>query len=84
MRLKKQNVELASSELDKTKQDLEETQKNLNALNYLKFIPLLSGYYNDADRLVNAGFDGLGAARVLIDSVEPYADLLGLKGQGSL
>ncbi len=81
--LKKQNVELASSELDKTKQDLEETQKNLNALSYLKFIPLLSGYYNDADHLVNAGFDGLGAARVLIDSVEPYADLLGLKGQGS-
>src|SRR3989344_2310175 len=81
--LKKQNVELASTELEKTKQDLEETQKNLRALSYLKFIPLLSGYYNDADHLVNAGFDGLGAARVLIDSIKPYADLLGLKGQGS-
>ncbi|OGH32679.1 MAG: hypothetical protein A2953_01425 [Candidatus Levybacteria bacterium RIFCSPLOWO2_01_FULL_36_54] len=81
--LKKQNVELASLELDKTKQGLEETQKNLNALSYLKFIPLLGGYYNDADRLVNAGFDGLGAARILIDSVKPYADILGLKGQGS-
>lgn len=81
--LKKQNIELASSELDKTKQDLKETKKNLKALSYLKFIPFLGGYYNDADHLVNAGFDGLGAARVLIDSVEPYADLLGLKGQGS-
>ena len=81
--LKKQNIELASTELDKTKQDLSETQKNLNALSYLKFIPLASGYYNDAQHLVNAGFDGLGAARVLIDSVKPYADILGLKGQGS-
>jgi len=81
--LKKQNVELASLELNKTKQDLEETQGDLKALSYLKFIPLLSGYYNDAQRLVNAGFDGLGAARVLIDSVKPYADILGLKGQGS-
>src|SRR3989338_1239232 len=81
--LKKQNIELASSELDKTKQGLLETQDNLKTLSYLKFIPFLSGYYNDADHLVNAGFDGLGAARVLIDSVEPYADILGLKGQGS-
>jgi len=81
--LKKQNIELASSELDKTKQGLLETQDNLKTLSYFKFIPLLSGYYNDAQHLVNAGFDGLGAARVLIDSVEPYADLLGLKGQGS-
>ena len=81
--LKKQNVELASSELDKTKQDLEKTQSDLKALSYLKFVPLLSGYYNDAEHLINAGLDGLGAARVLIDSIEPYADLLGLKGQGS-
>src|SRR3989344_6484271 len=81
--LKKQNVELASLELDKTKQNLLQTQKNLKALSYLKFIPFLSGYYNDADHLVNAGFDGLGAARILIDSVKPYADILGLKGQGS-
>jgi len=81
--LKKQNIELASTELDKTKQDLSKTQSDLKALSYLKFIPFLSGYYNDADHLVNAGFDGLGAARVLIDSVEPYADILGLKGQGS-
>src|SRR3989344_1629584 len=51
--LKKQNVELASTELDKTKQDLKVTQKNLKALSYLRFIPLLSGYYNDADHLVN-------------------------------
>src|SRR3989338_4822742 len=81
--LKKQNVELASLPIYKTKQNLLQTQKNLKALSYLKFIPFLSGYYNDADHLVNAGFDGLGAARILIDSVKPYADILGLKGQGS-
>jgi len=81
--LKKQNIELASTELDKTKRDLLQTQSDLKALSYLKFIPLFSSYYNDAEHLINAGFDGLGAARVLIDSVKPYADILGLKGQGS-
>lgn len=81
--IKKQNIELASQELDKTKAELVQTQKDLGALGILKIIPIVNVYYNDAIHLVNAGFYGLDAARVLIDSVEPYADVLGLKGKGS-
>lgn len=79
--LKKQNVELASEELDKTKESLVQTQKSLDAMGYLKFIPIAGMYYSDAQHLTKAGFYGLSAARVLIDSIEPYADLLGLKGK---
>ena len=79
--LKKQNVELASAELDKTKESLVQTQKSLDAMSYLKFIPIAGMYYGDAQHLVKAGFYGLSATRVLIDSIEPYADLLGLKGK---
>lgn len=79
--LKKQNIEQASIELDKTKTSLTQTQKSLDAISYLKFVPLASGYYNDAQHLTKAGFYGLGAARVLIDSIAPYADILGLKGK---
>lgn len=81
--IKKQNVTLASEELAKTKVKLAATQNSLHSMIYLKFIPVASWYYNDADHLVNAGFHGLDGAAILIDSVEPYADLLGLKGQGS-
>lgn len=81
--LKKQNVELASVELFKTKDALIQTQKDLHVMGYLKFIPIASGYYNDADHLMNAGFDGLDSAIILVDSIKPYSDLLGLKGQGS-
>jgi hypothetical protein len=81
--LKKQNVEAAGAELEKTKQDLEETQKNLYKMGYVKYIPIASWYYNDADHLIKAGFDGLDAAIVLTNSLKPYADVLGLKGQGS-
>src|SRR3972149_3373579 len=81
--IKQQNVDLASSELIKTKTALADTQKNLHSMFYLKFIPIASWYYNDADHLINAGFHGLDAATILIDSIKPYADLLGLKGQGS-
>ncbi|MBI2031205.1 MAG: DUF4012 domain-containing protein [Candidatus Levybacteria bacterium] len=81
--VKKQNVELASQELVKAKADLAQTQKDLNSFSYAKFIPIVGLYYNDADRLVKAGIDGLEAAIILVDSVKPYADVLGLKGQGS-
>ena len=81
--VKKQNVALASDELAKTKEKLNLTQKSLHSMVYLKFIPIASWYYNDADHLISAGFYGLEGATILLDSVEPYADLLGLKGQGS-
>ncbi len=81
--IKQQNVTLASEQLVKTKTDLAQTQKDLHAMGYLKFVPIANWYYNDADHLVNAGTHGLNAATLLVNSIAPYADLLGLKGQGS-
>ena len=81
--IKKQNIALADIELKKTKKELTQTQKDLQNLSLLKFIPIASGYYADGQHLIKAGFYGLDAVTVLIDSVEPYADVLGLKGQGS-
>lgn len=81
--VKNQNVSLASTQLAKTKTDLDKTQTDFHAMGYLKFIPIANWYYNDADHLINAGNDGLDAATLLVNSIAPYADLLGLKGQGS-
>lgn len=81
--IKTQNVALASDQLSKTKKDLSVTEKNLSAMWYFKFIPIASFYYSDATHLVNAGFHGLNAATILVDAIKPYADVLGLKGQGS-
>jgi hypothetical protein len=80
--LKKQNIEQASAELDKTKEKLIQAQKSLDAIGYIKFFPIVGMYYADGQHLMKAGFYGLSAARILIDSVEPYADVLGLKGKG--
>jgi len=81
--LKQQNIELASVELEKTKVALADTQKKMRPLIYLKFIPLANFYYNDAEHGLNAGAEGLKAATIVVDSLKPYADVLGLKGQGS-
>ncbi|GDX61865.1 hypothetical protein LBMAG33_1750 [Candidatus Levyibacteriota bacterium] len=81
--LKKQNIELGSTELDKTKKDLTQTQKDLYKMSYLQYVPFINGYYNDANHLIKAAFNGLNAGIILIESIKPYADVLGLKGQGS-
>lgn len=80
--MKEQNVQKASVELASTKKALVDTQKNLNSLFYLKFVPLANWYYNDADHLVKAGLIGLDTATITVNAIEPYADVLGLKGQG--
>ncbi|MEK7186666.1 MAG: DUF4012 domain-containing protein [Patescibacteria group bacterium] len=81
--LKVQNIELASTELVKTKEALAITQKELDSMGYLRFIPVANLYYGDVQHAMKAGSEGLLAAEVFIESVKPYADLLGLKGQGS-
>jgi len=80
---KKQDIELASSELNKAKEDLKETQKDLSRLSFLKYIPLMSNYYNDAEHISKAGSYGLDAASMIAESIKPYVDVLGLKGKGS-
>ncbi len=78
--IKTQNIALASDDLKKTQDDLAVTQQDINNMWYLKFIPLVSTYYNDAYHLANAGNYGLNAGQIAIDAIKPYADLLGLKG----
>lgn len=81
--LKSQNIEQAAIEIEKTKKELNATQRNLHLMLPLKFVPLLNWYYNDADHMLTAGRHGLDASTIAIDSIKPYADVLGLKGQGS-
>jgi hypothetical protein len=81
--LKTQNIELTETELKKTRENLEDTQSKMNMLFVLKFIPGPNIYYNDAQHLLKAGIHGLDAADVFIASIKPYADVLGLKGEGS-
>ncbi len=81
--VKTQNITAASDELDKTKTSLAQTQKDFNRLFYLRFVPVANFYYNDADHVLKAGDAGLSSARIVIDALKPYVDVLGLKGQGS-
>src|SRR3989344_6189343 len=81
--IKDQNVATATVELEKTKKKLDKTQKNLHRLSYLRFIPILNWYYNDADHLLKAGDYSLESGKLVLEAIEPYTDILGLKGKSS-
>lgn len=80
---KSQNVAQASIELGKTKTDMDSLRSLLKGVGYISFVPFVNMYYSDAVHVVQAGEYGLDAVKIVIDSVNPYADVLGLHGQGS-
>ncbi len=80
---KNQNITETSEKLKITRNKLNETSNKLKALTWVGYIPVLGTYYQDAKHFVNAGYGGLDSADIVVESIEPYADLLGLKGQGS-
>lgn len=81
--LKNQDIALASDEVVKTKKYLEETQKQFRYLLPFKFVPIVGWYYSDAEHLMQAGSYGLDTAGTALNALEPYVDVLGLKGSGS-
>lgn len=81
--MKAQDISGASDELKRTQESLTETKKYMGQLFFLKFVPIVNWYYNDADHGLKAGEEGLKSAIIVVDSLKPYADVLGLKGEGS-
>lgn len=80
---KNQNVVLAREELVKTREAAQKLEKELNSIGFAKFIPGFGLYISDADHMIGAGIHGINAAIITADSLIPYADVLGLKGEGS-
>ncbi len=81
--VKAQNVVLAREEFIKTKQNITILQKDLAPIAFAGYIPFLGGYYNDVKNLVDASSHGVSAAIITTESLIPYADVLGLKGEKS-
>lgn len=62
---------------------LTKVQNDVALVGWTKILPFVGGYTNDLFALLDAGQKGLEAAQVTTQAVEPYADILGLKGQGT-
>jgi len=75
-----QNLSEIKSKLDETKKQLNEVQKSYKFLAWIKLIPVLSSYWKDGNHVLVAASHGFEAAEILIATIEPYADIIGLIG----
>lgn len=68
------------AEMVKTKSSLISLKSSFGLIFWTRYVPLLGGYVSDANRALNAGKYGLEAGDIVLTTIEPYADLLGLTG----
>ncbi|MDQ5950892.1 MAG: hypothetical protein QG639_169 [Patescibacteria group bacterium] len=80
---KGQNLPGVKDTLNKLDEKLVTIDGLYDQLSFYKGIPIASNYYNDGLHGLAAGKAGLSAAQKSIDSITPYADVLGFTGEGT-
>lgn len=81
--LKNQNLEGAKAKLPSVREKLKETQNVWEGVVLFKILPFVNLYHQDVARGLNAAIHGLDALDIMITTIEPYSDLLGLKSGSS-
>lgn len=81
--IKNQDVDTAAFKLKETEENLAEVEKNLKKIGWFKYIPVVGIYEKDAEHLTKAGIASVQAGRITATTLQPYADLLGLKGKST-
>ena len=77
---KSQDLVKIKAELVKTKSSLKALKSSFVVISPFKLVPFFGSYVSDANHLVNAGLYGMDASDIVLATIEPYADLLGLTG----
>ncbi len=77
---KGKNLDIIEKELGQTKKSLNELQQSYRLLSWLKFMPFLGLYLADGGHAIQAGVYGFEAAEITLETIGPYADILGFSG----
>ncbi len=80
--LKGQNLLTAKTELEAAKTKIDEANQTYQSLGWLKYSPL-TWHYRDGQHVFAAVAAGVEGGQLVVNAVEPYADVIGFKGQGS-
>lgn len=81
--IQNQDLEGAKTYLKKAQGNFKTAKGAMIVFTPIRPIPLIGWYVADANRVFDGAIDGLQAGLTFADAVTPYADVLGLKGQGN-
>ncbi|QQS38580.1 DUF4012 domain-containing protein [Candidatus Woesebacteria bacterium] len=76
--LSSQDINVIESELANTKTQVEKLKTSYGAITWMGALPYAGNYVNDGLHGLNAAGEGLNAAQIVIETVKPYADIIGL------
>ncbi|MCX6724728.1 MAG: DUF4012 domain-containing protein, partial [Candidatus Shapirobacteria bacterium] len=78
--LQSQDLNKAVEKVASTKKEFEKLNGQYQKMIWLRAIPFIGGYYHDGQRIFTGGHYLLESADLVVESLQPYADLLGLEG----
>lgn len=78
-----QDIAVIRSELQNVKRDLASFNDSFQALGWMRALPKLGAYWNDGNAAIIAGNYAIETGEIVITTIEPYADIIGLTGASS-
>ena len=79
--LQEKNLVKATESLSLAETELKVVSRRYNLVGWLKVVPGLGIYVSDGRHGLNAAMAGAAAGKTVLDSIAPYADVLGFSGQ---
>lgn len=80
---KSQDLVQIKSQIETTKKDLDGFKGTFALLSWTKVLPWVGGYVSDVGHTLTAGQSAMDSGIIVVNAIEPYSDLLGLKGAAS-
>jgi hypothetical protein len=77
---KSQDLSQIKTQIDETSKSLASFKSSYNLLSWTRIIPYYGGYVSDLGHGIAAAQSGMDTGKIVITAIEPYSDLLGLKG----
>ncbi len=77
------DISVVKAQLQTFETELGVFQNKYKSIAFLKVVPVVGSYVRDGDNGVQAGLYGIQAGKILLETVEPYADIIGFKGAAS-
>ena len=78
-----QDISVVKAEVQRFKTDLSDFQTKYQAFSWVRGLPGIGVYYRDGQAGVAAGLHAIDAAGIVIETAQPYADIIGFAGPNS-
>lgn len=70
-------------ELENTKVEVKKLQSTYKTISWMKIVPFIGGFVGDGQHGINAAFYGIEGAEIVIETIEPYAEIIGFTSEGN-